>query len=86
MPNIKSAIKRVDVAKKRNLRNRIQKTRMKTAIKRFELALSTKDENLTVLYRKAVSEVDKAASKGVIHKNDSSRKKAQLAKKLAQNA
>ncbi len=86
MPNIRSAIKRVDVAKKRNLRNRIQKTKMKNAIKKFELAASTKDENLMVLYRKAVSEVDKAASKGVIHKNVSSRKKAQLAKKLAENA
>ncbi len=78
MPNIKSAIKRVKIEEKRNLRNRIVKSRMKTSIKAFDAA-KVDDKNLEALYRAAVSMVDKAASKGVIHKNMSNRKKAQLA-------
>jgi len=78
VPNIKSAIKRVKIEEKRNLRNRIVKSRMKTSIKTFEAA-NAGDANLQALYRNAVSMVDKAASKGVIHKNMSNRKKAQLA-------
>jgi small subunit ribosomal protein S20 len=78
MPNIKSAIKRVKIEEKRNLRNRIVKSRMKTSIKTFETAKAG-DKNLEALYRAAVSMVDKAASKGVVHKNMSNRKKAQLA-------
>ena len=78
MPNIKSAIKRVKIEEKRNLRNRIVKSRMKTSIKAFDAAKAD-DKNLEALYRAAVSMVDKAASKGVIHKNMSNRKKAQLA-------
>ncbi len=83
MPNIKSAIKRVKIEEKRNLRNRIVKSRMKTSIKSFDAAAAG-DNNLDELYRAAVSMVDKAASKGVVHKNMSDRKKAQLA--LAYNA
>jgi small subunit ribosomal protein S20 len=77
LPNIKSAIKRVKIEEKRNLRNRIVKSRMKTSIKTFEAA-DAKDKNIEELYRAAVSMVDKAASKGVIHKNASNRKKTQL--------
>ncbi len=79
MPNIKSAVKRVKIEQKRNLRNRIVKTRMKSSIKTFDAAQNG-DENLGDLYRAAISMVDRAASKGVVHKNMANRKKAQLSK------
>ncbi len=82
MPNIKSAAKRVKVEEKKNLRNRIAKSRMKSSIKKFEAAVAEGEADVESLYREAVSLVDKAASKGVIHKNASNRKKAQLAKLL----
>lgn len=83
MPNIKSAEKRVKVNEKKNLRNRIVKSKMKTAIKNYEAAVDAKSEEAAALLCKASSEVDKAASKGVIHKNAANHKKAQLAKKLS---
>ena len=77
MPNIKSAIKRVKVSKKKNLRNRMIKSGVKTAVKKYEAALT--QEQLSM----ASSALDKAATKGVIHKNAANRKKARLARKLA---
>ena len=84
MPNIKSAKKRVLVSEKKNMHTRIIKSRMKSSVKKFEVAVAagSKDEAV-VSYREAVSMVDKAASKGVIHKNASDRKKAQLTRTLA---
>ena len=84
MANIKSAMKRVKVAEKANLRNRMEKSSMKTAIRRFNEAAAADDKEATKeAYLKAVSTVDKVASKGVIHKNAANHKKAQLAKKFA---
>ena len=77
MPNIKSAMKRVKVSKKKNLRNRMIKSGVKPAVKKYEAALTP--EQLA----SASSALDKAASKGVIHKNAANRKKARLARKLA---
>ena len=76
MPNIKSAMKRVKVSKKKNLRNRMIKSGVKTAVKKYEAALT--QEQLS----NASAALDKAASKGVIHKNAANRKKARLARKL----
>ena len=85
MANIKSAIKRVKVTEKQNLRNRMEKSALKTAIRRFDEALNAEDKDAAqAAYQKAVSTVDPAATKGVIHKNAANRKKAQLAKKQAQ--
>jgi small subunit ribosomal protein S20 len=84
MPNIKSAIKRVEVTKKKNLRNRMVKSQLKTIEKKFEATLAAGDKNAAELaFRNATAAADKAASKGVIHKNAANRKKAQLAKKVA---
>ena len=84
MANIKSAIKRVKITEKQNLRNRIVTSQYKTAVKKFDKALESNDEALVnKAYTNAVSMADKAAAKGVIHKNVANRKKAQLAKKLA---
>ncbi len=83
MPNIKSAIKRVNVNKKKNLGNKSVKSQINTAVKKFEEAVAQKDaESATKLYAEAVSVIDSAASKKVIHKNTASRKKSRLAVKL----
>ena len=83
MPNIKSAIKRVNVSKKKNLENKSIKSQINTAVKKFEEAVIAKDATLaTKLYAEAVSVIDSAASKKVIHKNTASRKKSRLAVKL----
>ena len=85
LANIKSAMKRIKVSEKQNLRNRMEKSALKTAIRRFDEALAADDKAAqSAAYLKAVSSVDQAASKGVIHKNAANRKKAQLAKKQAQ--
>ncbi|MCY9669430.1 30S ribosomal protein S20 [Paenibacillus alginolyticus] len=76
MPNIKSAIKRVKVSEKRRLRNASQKSALRTAVKAFETAVTP--EALVIASKK----LDKAASKGLIHKNAANRKKSRLAKKL----
>ena len=82
MANIKSALKRVKVSREQNLRNRMISSAVKTAIKKFDKALESKDEAaIEEAYTAAVSKVDKAVTKGAIHKNAANRKKAQLAKK-----
>ena len=84
MPNIKSAMKRVKVSEKKNLRNRMITSQVKTAVKSFDKALASDDKAaIDSAYVNAVSTVDKAAGKGVIHKHAADRKKAQLAIKLA---
>jgi small subunit ribosomal protein S20 len=83
LPNIKSAEKRVLVGERNRLRNRMVKSAVKTAIKKFETAAAGTDNAATqAAFIQAVSAVDKAASKGVLHRNAANRKKAQLAKKL----
>ncbi len=83
MANIKSAIKRAKISEKQNLRNRMAKSALKTSVRRYDEALAAGDqEAVQKTYLNAVSMADRAASKGVIHKNAANRKKAQLAKKL----
>lgn len=83
MPNIKSAIKRVNVIEKKTLRNNMIKSEYKTAIKKFEKAVESKDmENIDSLFSMATKKIDQACSKGVIVKNTAARKKSNLAKKL----
>lgn len=85
MANHKSALKRVGVSEKKNLRNRMITSQVKTAVKSFDKALASEDKAAveSAYVNAAVSTVDKAAGKGVIHKNAANRKKAQLAIKLA---
>ncbi len=77
MTNIQSAIKRVKVTETKNLRNRIVKSKVKTAIKKFDTEATAAQYSLTT------SAIDKAVAKGVLHKNTASRKKARLAKQMA---
>src|SRR5690606_26599856 len=80
MPIIKSAKKRVRVARKATIRNAKTKRSLKAAIKAFAAAL-TGGKQANEAHAKAQSEIDKAAKKGVMHKNKAARKKAQLARK-----
>lgn len=82
MPNIKSAKKRMRVTAKKTLRNKRIKSALKTEIKKFDAAAAAGAANTGELFLKATSSVDKAALKGVMHKNKANRKKSQLAKKL----
>ena len=84
MANIKSAMKRAKTSVGENLRNRMDKSELKTAVRRFDEALKSGDrEAAEQAYLTAVKTVDQSAAKGVIHKNAADRKKAQLAKKRA---
>ncbi len=83
MANIKSAMKRVRVTEKKNLRNRMVKTGVKTSIKKYEEALATDASTATTQLSMTASKIDKAVAKGVMHKNTANRKKARLAKALA---
>ena len=85
MPNIKSAIKRVKVNQKKNLRNRMVKSAMRTSLKKFDTAVVSGAADQAAL-SVAQGAVDRAASKGVMHKNAANRKKARLAKRMAKAA
>ncbi|MCG8514622.1 MAG: 30S ribosomal protein S20 [Halanaerobiales bacterium] len=81
MPIIKSAKKRVKIAAKRTLRNREWKAKLKTAIKDFEKIVD--EGNASAAQDKlsqAIKVIDKAAGKGIIHKNNAARKKSRLTK------
>lgn len=81
LANIKSAKKRVLVSKTRNERNKSIKSAVKTEIKKVEAAVAANDkEAAAAALLSATSKIDKAASKGVYHKNTASRKISRLAK------
>ena len=83
MPNIKSAIKRVSVIEKKTLRNNMVKSGYRTAVRKFEEAVDSKDvQNAENLFNEACKKIDMACTKGVIVKNTAARKKSRLAKKL----
>lgn len=83
MPNIKSAIKRVNVIEKKTLRNNMVKSGYKSAVKKFEQAVEAGNkEEATKLLALATKKVDQACTKGVIVKNTAARKKSNMAKKL----
>ena len=80
MANIKSAKKRILVTKTRNERNKAIKSAVKTAIKKVDAAVAANDkEAASAALLAATSAIDKAATKGVYHKNTASRKSSRLA-------
>ncbi|KPL58630.1 30S ribosomal protein S20 [Rossellomorea sp. SC111] len=81
MPNIKSAIKRVKTNNERNAQNAAVKSTMRTAIKKAEAAATNSADNAKDLVTEAVRQLDKAAQKGLIHKNAADRQKSRLMKK-----
>jgi small subunit ribosomal protein S20 len=87
LPNIKSAKKRVEVTKTKTARNKIAKSSFKTNLKRFDTGVVEGNrEEANSAYKDAVKTIDKAAGKGIIHKNTAARKKSRLALKLNQKA
>lgn len=81
MANIKSAKKRVLTSRVRQERNKAIKSSVKTAIKKVEAAVNAADKDAAAKeLLNATSIIDKAAKKGVLHKNNASRKVARLAK------
>ena len=83
MPNIKSAKKRVLIAKENAARNKAAKTVLKTNLKKFDAAVAEGNREAAVsAYKVAVKTVDKSASNGIIHKNAAAHKKSALTKKL----
>ncbi|MFI6348969.1 30S ribosomal protein S20 [Streptomyces sp. NPDC050560] len=84
MANIKSQIKRIKTNEKARQRNKAVKSSLKTAIRRTREAVAEGDvEKATAAAREASRKLDKAASKGVIHKNQAANKKSALAAKVA---
>lgn len=83
MANIKSQIKRNRQNEKRRLRNRIYRGSARTYVSRARVAISGENvEEAQAAVLAAVSALDKAASKGVIHKNNAARRKSRLMKHL----
>ena len=82
MPNIKSAIKRVATTEKKRANNVTAKSAMRTAVKQAEAAIANNEANAKEVLVAASKKLDKAATKGLIHKNAAARKKSRLAKRL----
>ena len=83
MPNFKSAKKRVLIAKVNNERNKAAKSALKTTLKKFEAAVTEGNrEQADSAYQAAVQSIDKAAGKGILHKNAAARKKSQITLKM----
>ena len=83
MPNIKSAKKRVLVTETKSMQNKMLKSELKTLVKKFEAAVASGDKEVaTEAYKLAVKKIDKAAARGIIHKNAAARKKSQFTKAL----
>ncbi len=81
MANIKSAKKRILVIEKKTLRNKIQKTKTKNLVKKVLVAVNEGNKDAAkVALVSAIKQIDMATSKGIYHKNNSSRKKSRLTK------
>ncbi len=87
MANIKSAKKRILVIETKTLRNKVIKTKIKTLTKKLEAAIAAGDKaQAQERLKLTVSEINKAASKGVFHKNNAARKVARLSKAVSKMA
>ena len=83
MANIKSSAKRDVKSKELRAKNRAEKTELKTMIKKFDAAVTEGNrENAADAYKVAVKTVDRAAGKGLLHKNNAAHKKSAMAQKL----
>jgi small subunit ribosomal protein S20 len=83
MANIKSAKKRIKVTETKTAQNRMVKSAVKTAVKKFETSVASNNaEDAKVLFSQAARALDMAAQKGVLHKNMVARKKSRLAARL----
>jgi small subunit ribosomal protein S20 len=82
--NIKSQIKRIGQNERRRVRNKAVKSELKTAVRRFrEAAEAGNTDDATTAMRSASRLLDKAASKGVIHKNQAANRKSAMAQRIS---
>ena len=87
MPNIKSAKKRVLVSKSKAMQNKAAKSALKTDLKKFEAAVADGSRSeADAAYKTAVKAVDKAVSKGLLHRNNAANKKSKMTVKLSKLA
>ncbi len=85
MANIKSQIKRIATNEKARQRNQSVKSALRTSVRRFREAAASGDKDAATQALAAASrKLDKAASKGVIHKNQAANKKSAMARQAAQ--
>ena len=85
MPNTKSAIKQLRASERKRLRNRRVRSRARTFVKKANRLIEAGDmEQAEETARQAIIALDKAAQKGVIHKNAAARSKSRLMKRLHQ--
>lgn len=82
MANYKSAKKRIKVAERNRVQNSLVKSRARTAMKKVVRALDEGKSDIEVMVKQAISELDKAQAKGVLHKNTVARHKSRLMKKV----
>jgi len=79
LANIKSALKRIRSSERKRLRNKPVRTALKTYIKSAHATMASGDTEMSGdAVVRAISELDKAASKGIIHRNQAARRKARL--------
>lgn len=81
MANSESSRKRIRINERKRVRNVMYRSRVKTAIKKAETGIFAKKPDEAAI-REALSTLDKAAGKGIIHKNNAARRKSRLMKKL----
>ncbi|HLI41731.1 MAG TPA: 30S ribosomal protein S20 [Streptosporangiaceae bacterium] len=87
MANIKSQIKRNKQNEKRHMRNKAVKSSLRTSVRRFRLAADGGNlEDAGTALRAACRQLDKAVSKGVIHKNQAANRKSAIARRYAELA
>ena len=82
MPNIKSAKKRVKVIATKTLGNKMNKSQLKTAVRKFEESLKQGKAAASDAYKTVVKKTDQAVAKGILHKNTAARRKSQYANML----
>jgi small subunit ribosomal protein S20 len=82
LANIKSAIKRIRSSERKRSRNKPVRTALKTYVKTAQTQIATDTDTSAEAVVRAISALDKAASKGIIHKNQAARRKARLMARL----
>ena len=83
MPNIKSSAKRVALSRAQNAKNKAERSALRTAVKKFDTAVAEGNkEAAATTFKAAVTAVDKAAGKNLIHQNNAANKKSKMAKRL----
>ncbi len=90
MANIKSAIKRVQIAERNRLRNKAYKSAVRTLMKKFMISVEKYTTNpspeqmqeIQERMNQAFSKIDKAVKRGVLHRNNGARKKSRLSRAL----